>query len=157
MKNYNTFLLFENTWIHAIEHINVNRYGQFQIDIKSNDWLTQHFVSVLLCTCIGSKHTYLLYKSAYISNAYLSMFLTSHNKINDTIRFRSETAPTGCLFIDIYEILNLTIVHSWYWADLYFNLLKIASNDPIGTAIDVYDQSWPGNICWMTYLWLQNF
>ena len=45
----------------------------------------------------------------------------------------------------------------FFLSELHYKLLKIASPNPMDTIIEFLGQSRPGNMCRMTYLWLENY
>ena len=53
--------------------------------------------------------------------------------------------------------LEILSFFTWTWSDLHYKLLKIASHDPMDTVIEFRGQRWPGNMCRMTYLWIENY
>ena len=54
--------------------------------------------------------------------------------------------------------MNLEIwpILTWPWPDLDYKVLKIASHDPMDIYFEFPGRGRPGNMCRMTYLWLEN-
>ena len=93
-------------------------------------WLTYKTFRSSVC---GSK---IPRKSVYNSNAYLSMFRTSHNKIKSTIGILS----SNCIWLLTFIKLEIWPVLASPWPDLDYKLLKIAFYDTVDAVIRI---PWP--------------
>ena len=156
MANFHVFsnnnIFFEKNEIYVTELIHMNQFWSFSL-IIINSWLIRLFVSL---------YTYqskIPYRIVLIIKQYIwvGMFQTLYNKMKAPLDFWAQTASGWHLFVDLYEIRNFTFLHGLDLTFvLYFELLKIASHDAMDIVIKFLGQSWPGNICRITYLWLQD-
>ena len=104
----------------------------------------------LTYTTFGSS-IYRVWKNGDNSNAYLNMLRRSHTIIKGTIGFLS----LSCIWKTPF-LLTFVKLEIWHFLPDHYKLLKIAPHDPMNTVIEFLGQSWSGNMCRMTYLWLEN-